>query len=154
MNNFIEAILITLSGFTNKIWNVGNTEDTQNIFHTSNFNRDISNFVSNVNNINFMLNENHFNRDSNNSNILKKYISIILKKYEMFKEQCNLINKLTKEECCISYDKININNKYMICNTCNKQYLFENINKWLKIQNTCPHCRQNWTSKTIYINKE
>jgi hypothetical protein len=58
-----------------------------------------------------------------------------------FKEQCNFINKLTGEECCISYDKININNDYMICNTCNKQYLFENINEWLKIQNTCPHCR-------------
>jgi len=42
----------------------------------------------------------------------------------------------------------------MICNTCNKQYLFENINEWLEIQNTCPHCRENWTSYTIYINKE
>ena len=42
----------------------------------------------------------------------------------------------------------------MIYNTCNKQYLFENINEWLKLQNTCPHCRQKWTSKTIYINKK
>ena len=41
----------------------------------------------------------------------------------------------------------------MICNTCNKQYLFENINEWLKIQNICPHYKQNWISETIYINK-
>jgi hypothetical protein len=42
----------------------------------------------------------------------------------------------------------------MICDTCNKQYLFENINEWLKLQNTCPHCRENWTCNTIYINRE
>jgi len=86
------------------------------------------------------------------------YGCTILEEYKLvvktFKEQCNFINKITEEECCISYEKININNDYMICNTCNKQYLFENINEWLKIQNTCPHCRENWTSNVIYINKE
>jgi hypothetical protein len=91
--------------------------------------------------------------DTNMNNMF--YNCIILEEYKpkkkTFKEQCNFINKLTEEQCCISYEKIN--NDYMICNTCNKQYLFENINEWLKIQNTCPHCRENWISKTIYINK-
>ena len=39
----------------------------------------------------------------------------------------------------------------MICNTCNKQYLFENINEQLKLQNICLHCRQKQINDIIYI---
>ena len=147
-------------------WNISNVTNMSWMFSESKFNKDISNWnISNVTNMNSMFSKSKFNKDISNWDISNVeninyifYNSNILEKYKpkkkTFKEKCNFINKLTKEECCISYEKININNDYMICNTCNKQYLFENINEWLKIQNTCPHCRENWTNKTIYINKE
>jgi surface protein len=146
-------------------WDVSNVTDMSYMFYASKFDRDISEWdVSNVIDMSHMFYYSDFNRDINNwdvSNITNMsymfYNCTILEEYkpkkQIFKEQYNFINKLTKEECCISYEKININNDYMICNTCIKQYLFENINEWLKIQNTCPHCRENWTSNTIYINK-
>jgi hypothetical protein len=71
----------------------------------------------------------------------------------------NIIYKMIidneKNICCITYEEISINERYMICKECKNNYKEQSLKQWLR-QNisskTCPTCRTNWTDYTIYIN--
>lgn len=45
--------------------------------------------------------------------------------------------------CVISYDEIQQNDTYAICNNCDKIFSWGHILLWLQKNETCPHCRQN-----------
>jgi len=128
------------------------------MFRESEFNKDISSWNINIEDYT----DDHFDNIEEciddifiHCPILEEYKPKNKSRNKSRNEECYL-NKYTDEECCISYEKININNNYTICNTCNKQYLYENLLIWFNTQETyektCPHCRQFWTNKKVYIN--
>ena len=55
--------------------------------------------------------------------------------------------------CSICFSNIENENKYMNCNTCNKNFMAESLRQWLIQDNSCPLCRSVWTNRIIYINK-
>lgn len=65
-------------------------------------------------------------------------------------------NKLIEGDkfCPITHKEINEKDKYMSCNNCHKNFMAKELNRWLSENNTCPTCRENWTSNIIYINQE
>ena len=54
--------------------------------------------------------------------------------------------------CPISHNTIRLEDKYMICTTCNKNFSYEQIQIWLAIKLDCPLCRAEWDNNNIYIN--
>ena len=72
--------------------------------------------------------------------------------YNMYKHPALVHKLLVSKECLISLEEINVNSKYMECGTCEKAFLINPINEWLKSSTTCPHCREPWTDNIIYIN--
>jgi len=45
--------------------------------------------------------------------------------------------------CCVTLEYINIDEKYITCNCCNKNFK-ENVIKWIEEKFNCPHCRNKW----------
>lgn len=70
--------------------------------------------------------------------------------------QGTFINKklIGDDSCSISLSTIEENNKYMSCDTCNKNFIDTEILKWLEEKNNCPNCRADWENITIYVNIE
>ena len=65
-----------------------------------------------------------------------------------------LICNKDKLLCPIEYTIININDKYQHCIICNNNFCNDSIIEWLKINNSCPMCRNEWKESIIYVNKE
>lgn len=72
-----------------------------------------------------------------------------------------VINKKVNQEkklCSISFEEIEINNKYMTCNICYNNFLELQLKRWFetKLQTnniaTCPCCRDSWNDYNIYLN--
>lgn len=59
-----------------------------------------------------------------------------------------------KKICCITYEEISLNSRYMICSECNNNYSEESLKQWFIITRQCPMCRSDWTDYNIYINAE
>lgn len=119
--------------------------------------------------INKYINTIHFENDYviNTSNMIpippiNKHIPILNKMARVnlnniSKQQCiskniKTISRYTDKECPIEYKIINNGLRYMQCEHCNNCYSYNNINKWLKINKSCPMCRHIWTDNNIYIN--
>ena len=50
--------------------------------------------------------------------------------------------------CYITHERLD--NYYCMCGNCHVKYSYGALISWLKINNTCPICRQNWTNKIKY----
>jgi hypothetical protein len=60
-----------------------------------------------------------------------------------------------KLTCCITYEEILVNTRYMRCNVCENNYGEQNIKQWFRqslYRRTCPMCRADWLDLNIYIN--
>jgi len=72
----------------------------------------------------------------------------------------NRVNKFIDEYedniCPISQELISLNNNYMKCNFCNKNFLETVLIEWLQSRHnynrTCPTCRRLWSDYNVYIN--
>jgi hypothetical protein len=65
------------------------------------------------------------------------------------------VNKVLEGDslCSISLTEIESEAEYMTCNTCHKNFIATNLQRWLTENNNCPTCRIIWTTeRTIYIN--
>ena len=65
------------------------------------------------------------------------------------------VNKVLEgdSQCSISLTEIESDAEYMTCNTCHKNFIATNLQRWLTENNNCPTCRSIWTTeRTIYIN--
>lgn len=56
-------------------------------------------------------------------------------------------------KCSICLSNIENENKYMTCDTCNKNFMEGPLREWLTNESSCPLCRSEWTNRIIYINK-
>jgi hypothetical protein len=67
-----------------------------------------------------------------------------------------VINDLEINICPITHDPIETNERYMLCNQCQKCYNEFAIIQWFHIlyhnSKTCPSCRQIWQDYNVYIN--
>lgn len=66
-----------------------------------------------------------------------------------------LITDNDKLSCCITYEDISVNARYMGCEECHNNFNEDSINQWFSQRphrKTCPMCRVNWTDFNIYIN--
>ena len=79
---------------------------------------------------------------------------IKIPKKSNFAENIKPINKILSLDtiCPIKSESINTNNHYMECTICKNAYCYNEINKWLKINKSCPMCRNNWKNNIIYKN--
>jgi len=64
----------------------------------------------------------------------------------IYKQLCN------NEECHISNDVIEDNDVYSSCKQCKKTFLYDNIEKWLKDNKSCPLCRCQWSRVKKLVN--
>ncbi len=65
------------------------------------------------------------------------------------------MNKILEgdSQCSIALIEIESEAEYMTCDTCNKNFLAANLQRWLHENNNCPTCRSIWTNdRTIYTN--
>ena len=131
--------MFSCSNFNNNIssWDVCNVTNMCGMFHVSYFNGDISSWnVSNVTNMQNMF---------LNCPIIEEHKPGYIKQ--------ELINKEINSECHISFSKIEKGEKYVECVQCNKCFGYDNISKWLKINNSCPYCRKTWSRlDKVFIN--
>ena len=71
------------------------------------------------------------------SNNLKENMNINLKQEKI------LANEEINTECCVCTDNITKNDYIFKCNYCKETFHYNCINKWVKINNSCPKCRNN-----------
>jgi hypothetical protein len=63
----------------------------------------------------------------------------------------------SKLSCCITYESIDVNARYMSCSECNNNYSESSIKSWFlqrPERKSCPMCRVIWKDFTVYINSE
>lgn len=59
---------------------------------------------------------------------------------------------LENKICPIAYREIEAGESYMKCDKCNNTFVEECIKEWLETSNTCPICRDEWTSEEVIVN--
>jgi len=59
-------------------------------------------------------------------------------------------------QCSISLEDIKIDDEYMTCSTCKKNFFKDKLTTWFSSRpvKICPHCRSRWYHTTIYVNIE
>ena len=58
-----------------------------------------------------------------------------------------------KRTCGITFEEINIDQKYMSCIICSNNFGEQAIRTWLTNRRTCPCCRDLWADFNVYVNK-
>ena len=56
------------------------------------------------------------------------------------------------QTCVISLETIQADSEVCKCDVCGSLSFFEAMKQWIVINETCPHCRSNWTSRIVYKN--
>lgn len=64
------------------------------------------------------------------------------------------ITDIDKLSCCITYEDISSNARYMSCGQCHNNFKEESINQWFRQRKSCPMCTSEWSDFTIYCNGE
>ena len=57
-----------------------------------------------------------------------------------------------KKMCGITFEEIDLEQKYMHCANCLNNFEEQSIKTWLTNSRTCPGCRCNWIDYNIYTN--
>jgi len=53
--------------------------------------------------------------------------------------------------CPVNLDIIKLNDKYLNCKTCHKNFLLDITHKYIDIKKICPHCKQQWKEFITYV---
>lgn len=121
-----------------------------NIEETNRFNNFITNILDTLlendsYSLNFLINSFYYQynmddilQDSfENDESLKKNNNLCLKtKEKKLQKDINL-------DCCICMEKLFKDQEVYHCNKCNDYFHYSCMNEWIKMNNTCPKCRDN-----------
>lgn len=60
---------------------------------------------------------------------------------------------VSEKLCAITCDDFELNDRYLQCRRCKKPFTLDAMIRWLKINFSCPMCKQKWTkTDNIYVN--
>ena len=114
----------------------------------------------NYNDFRYELNEQYiiYKNELDNNQIRFKFLGDKLYNFDMKCKYELINNSLLDEEnkyyCPVLFNEIEYGDKYIKCKCCNKCFSFKVKEFWINSNNNCPHCRQRWTDKNIYINED
>jgi hypothetical protein len=85
----------------------------------------------------------HNNNRSYQTNHTQKKVDKLVIKYKSIDEDVN---------CVVTFEPINVYDKYLHCNTCKKYFSFDIKKSWIDIHHNCPHCRSDFNYDWVYCN--
>ena len=68
------------------------------------------------------------------------------------KEWQEINQPIIDTECCVTFNMITANDRYITCNICNKHFHFEVKELWIDNYHNCPHCKSKWNNEIVYCN--
>lgn len=92
-----------------------------------------------------------FDNDINNiqsKEMLKNMIMLYKNMIYSYEEE-KAVNKYTDETCIISLEPIEYGKCFYECDQCKKKMSAESFRKWMENNDTCPHCRLQYTKMPI-----
>ena len=68
------------------------------------------------------------------------------------KEWLEVNRPIIDVECCVTFNIISENDKYIVCETCDKHFCYQVKIQWVDNYLNCPHCKSQWKNEIVYHN--